>query len=594
MARYKDDQSVINVFKELATFELPQTAVDRDLGQIRSMLAEEETRVADQRTSRWNFLLGRSWTKYAAAAIVLLLLCLSLDLRPASKLSAAELLTKVAKNMNRLTWGKSTSKKYRPGVAEPVSVDVGWVDLKGKKVYTIYDDTYIHLADYKKMHWSVYRPEDRTLIVQKLSGLWEGPGTQVEGYIKRLKDEGLEVKRSEELRQGVDVIVLEFDEVLSNMSDDPNRFMSKMLFDNQAVKTIRTKLVISESDLLLGEGELSYFSSTDDRIITIKSTWEPVERGPVDLHELGVPHDATIINKIPTPEAEALREKINKHKQGFLQHYVAVQTEARVEDGKEQVIEAMVIYYQGKKIRVDVFQNLYGNSNDLEGPYAHLLQRSRAYLGEHYPESHRWGIRSIRIYDGLWQHILAEREDQMILKSPQRRPDGDMYADDDLDDFGWRKLWWLNEPEYMLVDDFSQANDLLAMELTAQGTERRLPKCLRLYVDPEKDYLFRRYSEENLVDASWQIDDGWWDTVKNKDRLEERVRVFDVTEYAQTSQGQWYPTVITMNGHTMPQSRHSVREQYKRISRISLLQENPKLPDELFDPEQLTVQEQAR
>jgi len=593
MVKYKDDQSVINVFKELSTFELPQASVDRDLGQIRSMLAEDQTRVPERRTRRWEFILRQSWTKYAAAAIVLLVLCLSLDFRPASKLSAAELLTKVAKNMNRLAWGKTISKKYRPGVTEAVSEDVAWIDLKGKRVYTIYNDTYIHLMDYKKMHHSVYRPEDNTLIVQTLSGRWEGPGTQVKGYIKRLKDEGLEVKRSEELRQGVDVIVLEFDEVLSNMSDDPNRFVSKMLFDNQAVKTIRTKLIISESNLLLGESELSYFSSTDDCIITIKSSCEPVETGPVDLHELGVPDDATIINKVPTPEVEALREKISTHKRDFLQHYVAMQTEARIEDGKEQVIEAMVIYYQGKKLRVDVFHNLHGNANDLEAPYAHVLQRSRAYLAEHYPESHRWGVSSIRIYDGLWQHILTEREGQMHLKTPQRRPGGDLYADDDVDDFGWRKLWWLGEPEYMLVDDFSQAHSLLAMELTSQGTDRRLSKRLRLYVDPEKDYLFRRYSEENLVDASWQIDAGWWDTVKDKDRLEERVRVFDVVEYDQTSQGQWYPTVFTMNGYTMPQYRHSVREQYNRISRISLLQENPKLPDELFDPNILTVQELA-
>ena len=52
MVKYKDDQSVINVFKELSTFELPQAALDRDLDQIRSMLAEEEARVSAQPRSR--------------------------------------------------------------------------------------------------------------------------------------------------------------------------------------------------------------------------------------------------------------------------------------------------------------------------------------------------------------------------------------------------------------------------------------------------------------------------------------------------------------------------------------------------------------
>ena len=49
MARYKDDQSVIDMFKELSTFELPQASVDRDLGQIRSMLIQDQTRMLDRR-----------------------------------------------------------------------------------------------------------------------------------------------------------------------------------------------------------------------------------------------------------------------------------------------------------------------------------------------------------------------------------------------------------------------------------------------------------------------------------------------------------------------------------------------------------------
>ena len=60
-------------------------------------------------------------------------------------------------------------------------------------------------------------------------------------------------------------------------------------------------------------------------------------------------------------------------------------------------MEAMVIYCQGKKLRVDVFLDSHGNPNDLEAPYAHALQKTRECLAEHYPESHQWGMRAIRI-----------------------------------------------------------------------------------------------------------------------------------------------------------------------------------------------------
>ena len=110
-----------------------------------------------------------------------------------------------------------------------------------------------------------------------------------------------------------------------------------------------------------------------------------------------------------------------------------------------------------------------------------------------------------------------------------------------------------------------------------------------LYVDPSKDYLYRRYVEEELVDAPWQIDKNWLDSVENKGRLEEEVRVYDVIEYGQTSEGQWYPKTITIKGYDNPLRKNSIKMDFNRISRIYLLEENPDLPDELFDPEQLST-----
>ncbi|MHC4524861.1 MAG: hypothetical protein ACYSU8_04920, partial [Planctomycetota bacterium] len=221
-----------------------------------------------------------------------------------------------------------------------------------------------------------------------------------------------------------------------------------------------------------------------------------------------------------------------------------------------------------------------------------LLKNSLARLEPYVPKTPR--PRAIHLYDGLWQHICEEQGDKMILRKPHRRPDGDLYGDDDIEDFGWRRLWLLNEPEWMYEDDFSTKNDFLGMEITRQSQFGRLPVRKVLYVDPSKDYLYRRYVEEELVDAPWQIDKNWLNSVENKERLEEEVRVYDVTEYGQTSKGQWYPKTITIKGYDNPLRKNSIKQDFDRICRIYLLEENPNLPDELFDPDILSAIEPTK
>jgi len=466
-------------------------------------------------------------------------------------------------------------------------VDMKWVDLKGRKVYAIYDETYIHLMDYGKMHWSIYNPKSQEMVVKKLHGQWTGPGTQLAEYARKLREEGLEVTESEELRDGIKLTVIEFDEVLNNMSTDPNQFRSKMLFGNKHVKTIRTRIVVDRASLRLGESETQYFAADDTPIITMRSEMAPLETGPADIYELGVPRDATIINKVPDARVEEIRNKIGAHRDGFLKRYVAVQTEARVEEGQERIIETMVIYQQDEKLRVDVFWNLYGAPNELTNQWAGILETSLARAKPFWPDPGRHGIRSVRIYDGLWQHMLDEREGQMVLRTPQRRPDGDMYSDDDVEDFGWRMLWWLGEPEHIYDDDFAEKNGLLAMELTAPGMTHQLPKRLALYVDPAKDYLYRRYSEEERADAPWREETAGTGGAQSYEGRRERVRVYDVIEYGQTSAGQWYPKAVTIEGYEQKAGRPDTKRPDRRISRIHLLEEDPDLPPELFDPQQL-------
>lgn len=576
------EEHIVRIFEAANTFELPETSAERDIDAIHDMLTKQEPRLSPVHKNVWRTIMENKWTRRATAAIVLIGITLYLTLLPQPKLSAAEILTKVAESMADVAWIKSIQKTYGPGKDEPADITTIMVDYKNKQHFRIHGKGYLHQMDYDKMIWSIYRPEDNTMIVKPLSGEWQDPGTQVEEYIEKLQGEGLEVRQSEEIHDGVKMAVIEFDETLNNISHEPDKYMSKMLFGNKAVKVIRTKLVINRKLLWLGSGETSYIDPDDNLIVTTKYQSEPIDSGPSDIYELGVPDDVKIINKVPSKQVQQLHKKIDQHQSDFIKNYVAIQIETDISDGKERLMEAMVIYSQGKKLRVDVFSRRYKQDYGLFAERSELLGKSLDLM-KRYWSVEDLALREVRIYDGLWQYILGKNDGKMIVRVPQRRLDGDMYGDDDLDDFGWRKLWWLNEPVGMYEDDFSTENVLIATEIYSQYDGYRLPKRQRLYVDPDKDYLFKRYVSEKLLDAPWQKEEVDRNDPKIKSKSEE-VRIWDVTEYGQTSGGKWYPKTIEIKGYDVI-LRSGHKSDYNRISRIYLLKENPELSEEIFDPE---------
>ncbi len=142
----------------------------------------------------------------------------------------------------------------------------------------------------------------------------------------------------------------------------------------------------------------------------------------------------------------------------------------------------------------------------------------------------------------------------------------------------------------MYEDDFSKENGFIATEICPQFNGYLLPKRQVLYVDPAKDYLAARYVNEELLDAPWQKEPIDPNEIKTKSHLEEEVRVRDITEYGQTSGGKWYPKTITIKGYDRSMRdghRGDYKRDFDRVSRIYLLEENPQLPDKIFDPARL-------
>lgn len=578
-----NEKDIVRGFEEIAGFELSEKKVEKDLGEIREVLRGRAGEVHGGRRRTLRTLARSRWGRMCAvAAIVVIVLSVGSRFFPGSQLEAAELLGKVADNMERLAWFKSITKSYVPGKEEPVSTDVHWIDVENTLVYAMYSDKYVHLMDYEAWRWSIYNPDVNNMTVKPLHGEWISPAGQIHEYIDKLANEGVKVRQSEGAYRGKKAIVLQFDESLNYIS--ANGPATNMLMGGKSVKTIRSRLTI-DSEYLLGASEVTYLDNEGAVIAVKKSESQAVETGPADIYELGVPRDVKVVNKVPDEKVKEIREKIEEKHGLFLDEYIAVITEARMERESERFYEAQVVFAKGKKLRVDVYGALYGNPDNVTGQYRSELAESLELLEPYWPGKDSRGIRSVRLYDGLWQYVLDAREGKLTAWEKQRRPDGDMYGDDDVDDHARKKLWWLGEPEHMFEDEYSRENGLVAMELTVQAAGSQLPKRFVLYVDPEKDCLCHRYVTEELFEAPWQEDKNWLDSVANKEILEEEVRIREVVEYGRTSAGLWYPRVITEKGYSRDYGQH--KRDDDSIIRIHLIAEHPEFPEGIFDPDKL-------
>jgi len=574
----KRKQEIISALERAGQFELPQAAIERDLERVRRALASERAG-----RSLWRTIAQSRWTRLTSAAAVIVIAVVAFSLFMQPEPAAAKLLAQVARNMEKLAWIKTTTQTFAPGKERPVAVDVHWTDAKNKRVFAIYDGKYVHLMDYAQRRWSIYRPETNDMIVKPLEDEWVSPAGAVHEYILKLKTEGIEVAKSEEMHEGRNVIVLQFAESLNYLQGAGPA--TNMLMNGKPVKTMRHKIVIDKQDYLLGAAEITYLDPNDAVIVVQRSTSEPIQTGPADIYELGVPKNVTIVNKVPDERVGQVRESIASHASRFLDAYIAVITEARAEDGQERVDQGMVVFRRGKELRVDVYRRLFNHPDNVTPLYVNELAASLTRLKPYWPEEEQRGIQAVRLYDGLWQYVLEVKDDKLVAWDKQRRPDGDAYADDDVDDFAWRTLWWLNEPEHMFEDDYSRTHGLIAMELTPQWQGYRLPKRQVVYVDPQKDYICQRYIDEELFDAPWQEDKNWLDKVRDRENLTERRTVCDIIEYGRTAAGQWYPKVIAETGHELTYGR--LRKDVSRIIRIHVVAERPEFPNGVFEPGKL-------
>lgn len=585
-----NEQEIKRTFEDIGAFEPDQDVMMRDLQAIRGQIAGQPETVRPGAVKSWRILMTSRWTKIASVAAALLIgFTLTKTFFSGSQLNAAELLTRAAEKLNTLTWVKQTSQRYMPDQNEPVSTRVTRLDSARKRVYVTYHHVQmgsrvaLGLMDFEKMETSSYNSETNEVVIAELFGRWAPPSTDIRGHLEKIRNDGLEVSQSEERIEGRSVFLIEYTETFNDLGQDKT---TKQTIGGQYVKTVEHRFVIRQSDFLPETMTEVYRNHDGDTLMTDCAQLEYVETGPADLYELGVPRDAEIINRAPSQPVKDLRSSIDQHRDQFLKEYMAAIIESRIVEDRIDPVEALISFRHGESIRID--QCLWHSRSTAALPQEHaaVLADSLACLRRYWPENDTQGIRSVRVYDGLWQYSVRTSKQQFMAVEKQRHPSGDPFRDVDITDMGWPQLYWLGKAPKMIEDSFAQDHRLVGMEVTRQSQGGvTMPKRLRLYADPNRDYLVHRYVSEETFDAPWQADKDWLDSVESTGHLRAVVRDHQITEYGRTSQGQWYPKEITIQGYD--QEYDSPKQPYSRIVRIHLVEENPEFPDSLFDPNAL-------
>jgi hypothetical protein len=292
-----NQREIVHRFEEIANYDLPAETTTQHLQDVRRRLLRQTAVRPRRRCVRWAGL--------AAAVVIVVASPVLWRLFPSPRLQAAELLTQVTQAMEKLAWVKVVTEVYKPDQNEPISVSVFWTDLANRRVYITADRGYVTLLDYQIMERIGYRPDANEIVIEPLrvSGEWSSTST-VQGYIAKLKREGVSVHQSETTFRSRKAILLEFDETLSDVGTDP--VTTTMVMDGKFVKTVRSKLIIDPNHLI-GSGEVSHFERSGRLISVQKSRLESPSRGPSDIYDLGVPKGARIVNRMPSPASPALR-----------------------------------------------------------------------------------------------------------------------------------------------------------------------------------------------------------------------------------------------------------------------------------------------
>lgn len=430
--------------------------------------------------------------------------------------------------------------------------------------------------DFSKNEQHVYDVESNTITLSYFGGIHfahEAPGAEspwafLEKLLQKKRTEGGKINKAkgEYYDSAVDIYEVTLPSrahigptVIKIIADSTTNLL--IAYHQQTVKRGRNGEEIGTEEF-----ELSFDFPSD---------------GPADLYAVGVPESATIIDNLPQPKAAEILKRYQELRKPFNeQRFLSVVVRARYEEdpSSDVIYGADVIYNDIALLRIDTYQirkryQLVANW----AQYKNQIGNTRESILQWLKTSEFSELRYVDLFDGKYkyQHHFLRIEGWHATKNPGSGKWNYSNMGNDLP----LLRYWLSKAvsSAIIEDDYSQKNNLVCVELVFDENYSFRPpleKCL-IYLNPTKYYHWQKLTMEYQHPPQVQ-----------EDQKAVAIYVIEVTQFAQTDDGQWYPTVVE-DWTSLWDSEGNVSSPKRSLVRTVYLETNPDFPEGIFDPKNL-------
>ncbi|KPK41121.1 MAG: hypothetical protein AMJ65_10085 [Phycisphaerae bacterium SG8_4] len=514
-------------------------------------------------------------TRLAAAAIVITVALIGINQFGGSIDGANVAFGRIKQAVENVPWVHSVNSNSNCS-------DEGWLSFVQQIEINKKTDGKVTYTDYRKKVKYVYSPDTETITLSDISNKKFALGATdlfslIEAYLDNERARGAELTRQNGLYHDMPVEILAITRSENNWTEEIKIFLNTESYLPLAVEV--------ESGNL--NGESSYVG---------RVTFDYPESGPRDIYALGVPQSARIIDLLPEPDALEVLHTYQEYRDNAPSKYGAVvifDTEGSVMV-EEDVIGCATIIYSDEQRQYGEQYKIIGTPDE----YAHQI-------GDTFESAMNWCRRSdlakpnvVDLFDGVYHYQTQYDEgDNRWSLQPREDCPGDERGNylKVLRRKGWPGIVPKaeNSPPHqirIIEDHYSQKYGLICIELLRQGANyggriKAMPPIRELYyLNPQKDYICQRLEHYRRRNAPWQEDSSWLDGIDPDNVRPDATTITQVTEYGQTSYGQWYPKVVTS---TIVGVREDSTPGVFTTTETIHLETAPEFPDRIFDPENL-------
>jgi hypothetical protein len=489
--------------------------------------------------------------------------------------------SEITRAMAEVPWMHASSSRFERGIAPFTDY---WIGFQSKVHAVRWADGRVSLWKLQEHQRIEYDPSGNTIRVTDVE---EGvsllplssPAMLLENMHKTLKDQGAEIIAHAGEYDGHTVQVQE----ISLNNAGPSGAWSPKL-----------TLYIDPQSKLLYAAEVSGSDPNSQVTVAGGITFDYPQTGPRDIHDLGVPRDAQVVDSAPVNESRAITEQYEVIRAEATRAYIAIITITQG-DPNDAVRRIDVDWRSQRKHRLER-HSVFHSGESLD----ELWPRYKEQLGDSFESLLSWtrnhyddprGGLAVDLYDGEYYGSTIRNGENGWTEPVKFHANVDPSPPESLADLAWPRI---GPTARMVEDDYASRNGLICIESLAQGRLTpggwtSLPSRSLYYLDPSWDYLCRRQVTERRLDAPWQQDKDWLAGVDPNKVRHSSMKVDEITEAYRAPNGHWYPKVIVERSGSIDNSVKDVPLSVSTIKTV-YLSLSPEFPEGTFDIDKLPGQ----